>query len=144
MALEDKNIDPDAPVDERVAAGIRSRLEDGRLPCAAACDAAEALGVPMAEVGRTADELQIRLTACQLGLFGYPGRAKGWDAAGVAEWAVPDGLEDALRAARNERDEISCGRLWEEAERFGVPRIQIGWLADRLGLTIRDCHFGAF
>ena len=144
MAHEDKRIDTGAPIDERVAAAIAARLQDGRLPCAAAFAAAAELGVPPVEVGRTADRMQVRLTACQLGLFGYPGHAKGWEAAGVAGLAVPDGLEQALLAARSDGGEISCARLWQEAQRFAVPRIQVGWLADRLGITVRECHLGAF
>ncbi len=144
MALTDKHVDATVPIDERVAAAIRCRLEDGRLPCAAAAVAAVELGVPPLEVGRTADRLPVHLTACQLGLFGYPGHAKGWAAAGVASLPVPAGLSDSLRAAQNERGEIGCARLWEEAERFAAPRLQVGWLADQLGLRIRDCQLGAF
>lgn len=144
MALEDKDLDANAPVDERIAAAIRARLVEGRLPCVDACEVAEQLALPPIDVGQTADRMQVRLTACQLGLFGYPGHAKGWEAAGVAEWPEPDGLRDAISAARNERGEISCGRLWQEAERFGVRRIQAGWIADQLGVTIRECHLGAF
>jgi hypothetical protein len=144
VALEDKTIDFDRPVDEWVAAAITSRLEDGRLSCAAACDLAVELGTAPIHIGRSADQLQVRLTSCQLGLFGYPGHAKGWEPAGVASLPVPDGLEDALRSAAGDRSEVSCGRLWEEARRFSVPRIQVGWLADRLGLRVCECHLGAF
>jgi hypothetical protein len=144
MALDDKTIDPKAPVDHRIADAIRARLEDGRLSCTAAHEVAERLGVGPVEVGRTADQLRIRLTACQLGLFGYPGHAKAWEATGVASRPVPDGLEGALLGARNERGEIGCERLWREAERFSVPLIQVGFLADRLGIKIRECRLGAF
>lgn len=144
MALEGKPIDPGIPVDERIEAAIRSRLEEGNLPCAAACELAEALGVPPAAVGLAADRLRIHLARCQLGLFRYPERGKGWEGADVAGLPVPDGLEEALAAAGHERGEISCERLWQEARRFGVTRLQVGWLADRLGLKIRDCPLGAF
>jgi hypothetical protein len=144
MALDDKAIDPDAPVDARIAAAITQRLEGGRLPCAAAHAAADALGVAPIEVGRTADQLRIRLTSCRLGLYGFPGHGKGWEAANAASLPVPDGLEEALRAARDGRGEIGCDRLWREAERFSVPLIQVGYLADRLGIKIRRCQLGAF
>ena len=144
MALDDKAIDPDAPVDARIADAITQRLDGGRLPCAAAHAAADALGVAPIEVGRTADQLRIRLTSCRLGLYGFPGHGKGWEATGAASLPVPDGLEEALRAARDARGEIGCDRLWREAERFSVPLIQVGYLADRLGIKIRRCQLGAF
>ena len=144
MALDDKTIDPDARVDERIAEAILARLVDGRLPCDAAREVAEGLGVAPIEIGRTADQLRIRLTRCQLGLFGYPGHAKGWESAGVARRAVPEGLEEALLAARDERGEMSCERLWREAARFSVERLHVSYVADRLGIKIRECRLGAF
>lgn len=144
MALAGKKVDPDAPLDERIAAAIRARLEAGNLPCAAALELAESLGVPPIEIGQTADRLRVHLDRCQLGLFRFPGRGKGWEQAGVAALPLPDGLEKALQDASNQRGEISCDRLCQEARRFGAPRIQAGWLADRLGLKIRDCPLGAF
>jgi hypothetical protein len=143
MALGDKKLDADAPVDEGIAAAIRAHLDEGRLPCVVAHAVAEMLGVAPIEVGRTADQLEIRLSACRLGLFGFPRRAKGWEVAEVASRPVPDGLEDALRAARDERGEIGCEQLWQEAERFSVPRVLVGYLADRLGIKIRRCQLGA-
>jgi hypothetical protein len=144
VALEDKRIEADVRLDEPVAAAIASRLGDGRLACAAACELAAALSVTPIEVGKTADRMQVRLTACQLGLFGYPGHAKAWEAAGWADPAPPDGLANALLAAGGDRGEMSCARLWHEAERFSATRVAAGWLADRLGIKVRDCHLGTF
>jgi hypothetical protein len=144
MALEDKTLPEGLTANPTVAAAIRAHLQDGLLSCAAACDAAEGLRVQPIEVGRTADALQVHLTRCQLGLFGFPGHSKGWEAAGVAALPVPDGLEDALRAARDEHEELACSALWREADRCGAPRIQAGFVADRLGIPIRHCQLGAF
>jgi hypothetical protein len=144
VALDDKIVDPEAPVDERIAAVVRSRLENGRLSCAAACAAAREIDVAPIEIGRTADRLRIRLDRCELGLFGYARHTKGWDGAGVASLPVPYGLEDALKTAGAGRGEVSCERLCQEAARFSAPLLQVGWLADRLGLKIGDCPLGAF
>lgn len=133
----------DAVLDERIANAIRARLEEGRLACAAGLEAAEALGVAPSEIGRTADQLRIRLTRCELGLFGHPGGVKGWESGEVAALPDPEGLGEALLAARNERGEIDCERVWREAERFRVPRLQVAGVADRLGLRIRGCLLGA-
>ncbi len=56
--------------DEKLASELTRRAKDGRLPCAVAFAVAEELGVPRLQVGRAADELGIKITACQLGCFG--------------------------------------------------------------------------
>jgi len=144
MALDDKKLAPGLEADERVAAAIGERLEDGLLPCSAAVALAEELACPPIVVGQTSDVLAIRLTRCQLGLFGYPGHSKGWEAAGVAELPVPEGLGQALDGGRDEQGDIGCQELWGLAESFGVSRIHVGYLADRLGIRIRRCKLGAF
>ncbi len=144
MALDDKKIPRRRKGDEAIAFEARRRLKDGLLSCAAAFAVAEALGVSPAEVGRTADALNIRLTLCPLGLFGFPGHAKGWDQAQPADKPVPAGMEDALRSAHGAKGEVSCLAVWKAAESFGVSRMQAGYLADKLGLRIRPCQLGAF
>lgn len=140
MGLKDKRIDAGAPLDARIAAAIASRLEGGRLDCAAAWAIADRLGVEPLTVGRTADGMQVRLSACQLGFFGH---ASHPDGVGETVTAVPEAFSTAVLAAA-EHDQISCARLWGEADRFGVARPVAGELADRLGLKVRHCDLGAF
>jgi hypothetical protein len=144
MALDDKPLNPDAVIDETIAAAIGGRLEGGLLSCEAACVLATELGCEPIEVGATADALRIPLTACQIGLFGYPGHAKGWEAAGVVALPVPAGLEPTLLAARNDRGELTCLAVWGAAEHAGCSRTQAGYVAERLGIKIRNCQLGAF
>ena len=144
MALPDKKLDPDAPVDPALAAAIRARLEGGLLPCAAACSLAGELGREAIELGRAADALQVHLTACQLGLFGYPGHAKGWEGAGVAALPAPAVLESALAAARDESGALTCLAAWRAAAGAGCSRMQAGWAAEKVGIKIRACQLGAF
>jgi hypothetical protein len=144
MALEDKKLPPDLKPDETIAAAIRARLEAGRLTCSAAFAVAEEVGCPPAAVGEAADVLTIRLTRCQLGLFGFPGHAKGWEAAGVASLPVAEGLEQAIREHEGGQGNVACEDLWIVAARFGASRMQVGYLADRLGIPIRPCQLGAF
>jgi len=144
MALDDKKVNPDFTVDERIAAAVRGRLEQGLLPCASAIALAGELGCEPIALGANADALRIPITACQIGLFGYPGHAKGWEGAGVAAQPLPAGLETALLAARNDRGELTCLSIWGAAERAGCSRMQAGYVADRLGIKIRGCQLGAF
>lgn len=144
MALDDKKLPDDLVADPRIADDVRARLRDGMLSCRAAFESAAWLKVPPARIGRTADALRLRLTECQIGLFGFPGHAKGWAAAGVESLIVPPGLEASLRAALGPDGAISCLAIWKAAEANGVSRMQAGFIADRLGLRIRHCQLGAF
>ena len=54
---------------ERIAAEVRKVAVDERLSCAQAFALAERLAVKPRDIGKVADELQIRIVACQLGLF---------------------------------------------------------------------------
>jgi hypothetical protein len=144
MTLDRKTTAGGILLDDTWVREIRARLKDGRLPCAAAFAAARFLRVDAQEIGRAADHLRIRLSHCQLGLFGFSGRAKGWPSDGFAGRPVPAGFEDAVLAARESGGSIGCAVLWEAAERFAVSRIQAGYVAESLGISIRHCRLGAF
>jgi len=122
-----------------IAAAVRDRAEDGRLSCARAHAVAAELAVPPAAVGAVVDLLELRLTHCQLGLFGYRPRSKVLQAAD----AVPAPLAAALRAAATS-GRISCARCWETAEAFGLKRMAAAAACERLGLKIKPCQLGAF
>lgn len=143
MALEEKTLPEDFVVDAVLAAAIETALTDSLLPCAVAFRVAETHVVAPLLVGQTADVLGIRLTRCQLGLFGYPGHAKGWDA--LAGTAISEDLAAAVRAAADEAGGmIACAQLWELAVQFGISRLQMGYVVDQLGLRIGACQLGAF
>ena len=56
-------------MDKRLEDEIRGALVDGKLPCAVAFRVAEKLGVSTRQVGDAANELDIRMSKCQLGCF---------------------------------------------------------------------------
>jgi hypothetical protein len=144
MALEDKELPTDFTIDDAVANAIRERLQDEKLPCAAAFKIAEAQEVTPLEVGKTADVLDIHLTRCQLGLFGYPGHTKGWETPNFASLDAPEGLEEAIRERVDNEGNVGCAALWELSAAFEIPRLYIGWFTDQLGIPISPCQLGAF
>ena len=54
---------------EKLRQEIMKKAVDRKLPCAAAREIAEDLGIPYTEVGAAADELGVKIKNCQLGCF---------------------------------------------------------------------------
>lgn len=143
MALEDKKLPQGTSPDPVIAEHISTTLVDGKLPCAAAFSIADTLDVPALDVGRAADLMDVRLTRCQLGFFGYPNK-QAWDQADFEAMPVPEGLTAAMQEAQNVNGEVSCAKLWQLAGAYGVARLQVGYLADALDIHVTPCQLGAF
>jgi hypothetical protein len=62
-------------MDAKLEARIKSSLINGRLPCPSAFLIAKELNLELKEVGEAVDKLGIRVSDCQLGLFGKPHKA---------------------------------------------------------------------
>lgn len=55
--------------EEEIRAAVREAASDGKLSCTRARRLAEELGVAPREIGRAADDLGIKIKACELGCF---------------------------------------------------------------------------
>jgi hypothetical protein len=126
-------------MNERIAAVIQEQLHEGMLRCAVAFRIAEELGVTPLEVGETADALEVRLSRCQLGLFGY-GEQKS--IVEPAEEVSPE-LEQAIREGLIE-GRLPCANAWTIAARFGMPKLHVANTAEKLRIRIAQCQLGAF
>lgn len=142
--MKDKQIPADFVVDPALAAVVKARATEGKLACGQAFAIAESAQVAPLVVGQTADALSVGLDHCQLGLFGYPGHTKGWEAARMEERPVPEGLEEAIRAALDADGKLSCTRAWQIAAEFAIPKMLVGYIADQMGIRIVNCQLGAF
>jgi hypothetical protein len=56
-------------MNDKVAEEIRKKAVNGRLPCPAARKIAQELSVSFREIGKTADQLKVKITDCELGCF---------------------------------------------------------------------------
>jgi hypothetical protein len=61
----------DREIDQKVAEAVKGRISEEEISCAAAFKIVSDLEVSPLEVGFTIDVLEIPVTKCQLGLFGY-------------------------------------------------------------------------
>jgi hypothetical protein len=125
--------------DPALAKAIGAAAESGRISCAQVFKTASEFGVSPAAAGKAVDLLEIRLTHCQLGLFGYsPGKS-------IVEAAkeVSAELESAIRG-RLEAGRLSCARAWEIARELNLKRMDVSSAAEALGIKIKPCQLGAF
>lgn len=130
-------------MDEQLLQAMRDRLDDGRLPCSHACAIAQLQGLDPLIVGSAANEAGIRISHCQLGLFGYGPKAEGKHKIVHAMDKVPERLAARLRAA-SDRGSITCTDVWQVADGLGYKRIEASSAVEAMGLKISHCQLGCF
>jgi hypothetical protein len=127
---------------EQIAKAIREKSPGNELACAMAEKISKELKVAVAEIGITADLLEMKIKECQLGLFGWgdkPSHGKDIRAAD----SVPVEIKSAIeKAAVN--GNVTCAALWTIADQLGVKRKVVSAACDTLSLKIRGCQLGAF
>lgn len=124
-------------MDEKAISKVRASLVDGKLPCAVAFRIAGELGLEPKQIGDLADELDIKISRCQLGLFGYERR--------MVELAqdMAEELTERLKTSLVE-GLLPCAKAWEIARELGIKRARVGRAADALDIRISKCQLGCF
>jgi hypothetical protein len=130
---------PGAQADPIVKEKVIKNAAQGDLPCAVAFKIAAELGVSPAEIGKTVDLLDLRLSKCQLGLFGYQPDKKAVKARAPENRAMEGAIRNALKDGK-----LACREAWDIAERFKVPKMAVGGACEYLGIKIKPCQLGAF
>lgn len=129
-------------MNERIAERIRVYPGKG-LPCPVAHYIAADLGVTPLDVGMTCDEMGIRCTMCQLGLFGYA--EKGRPAYRVRQpmKEVPQDLAQAIQDVVVD-GRAACEDLWRIADKLDASRLEMGNAVEGLGIKVKPCQLGFF
>ena len=123
----------------RLAEAIREGAEKGQISCARVFTIASEAGVSPSEAGKAVDLLEIKLTKCQLGLFGYrPGKS----IVKPAEQVSPE-LAAAIRG-RLLDGRLPCSQAWQIAEEMKLKKMDVSSAAEALGIKIKPCQLGAF
>ena len=126
-------------LDADVAAEIKKRERQGTLTCAAAHAIADDLNRSPGEVGRCMDLIEVRLTKCQLGLFGYRPNKKIVSPAAAVDPRLADAINAALVDGR-----IACETAWQIADGRGMNRMALSAACEALGRKVKPCQLGAF
>lgn len=130
-------------MDERTHQAILEHLEDGQLPCSQAHAIAHTLGVDPLEVGLVANQADVRISRCQLGLFGYGPKAEGKHKIVHPMEDVPERLAARLRDLA-EADGITCTTIWQVADKLGYERLKASSAVEAMGLRVSRCQLGCF
>jgi len=125
-----------------IEAMLKTAGPDKRLPCAAAMALGERHGVSPAEVGAAANQLGVRVTRCQLGLFGYGKPHTPEDKRLESRESYAPALIAALEEWRGKR--LPCAEAWRIAEASSVDRLTVGSAADSVRAKIIDCQLCCF
>ena len=130
-------------MDEKLNQAMQDRLKDGRLACNQSFAIARTLNIEPLTVGLAANETGIRISSCQLGLFGYGPKAEGKHKIVHAMDEVPERLAARLRAAA-EGENITCTAVWAVADGLGYKRIEASSAVEAMGLKVSRCQLGCF
>jgi len=127
-----------AKYNPQVAKAIKQKILDGKITCAAAHKIADNFNIAPAETGRNIDLLEIRLSKCQMGLFGYGKQKK---IIKPAESISPE-LEKAIKESI--ADGRICAACWDTARKMGCSKLDVSGACETLKIKISPCQLGAF
>lgn len=126
-------------IDETIAAEIKTKLKEGALACAVAFDIAKRLEASPAKVGQTLDLMNVRLSKCQLGLFGYKPNKKRV----VAENSNLSTLQGHIEGALVD-GALPCVAAWQIADQQKVSKMAVSNACEALSIKVKPCQLGAF
>ncbi len=126
-------------VPEELKQQVTSAADNRRLSCAKAHQLAQTTGFSPAEVGKTADLLELRLTGCQLGLFGQSREKKIATAPSPPSQELQEALQQALKEQK-----LPCLEAWQIATRFNLKKTEVSAACETLNIKISPCQLGAF
>ena len=130
---------PEIKVEDSLKQEIRQVAKENNVACSTAEEIAGRLTVHLSDVGIALDILNINITECQLGLFGYRPQKK---IVQLAREVAPDlkkAISDALSDGR-----LPCVTAWAIAKQLNMPRMKVSAACEALKIRIKPCQLGAF
>lgn len=126
-------------IDPRIAEAVQAKTADNEFSCHHAEQLAEDIQVPMEAIGATLDLMGIRISRCQLGLFGYAPESRIVKPAPSVEPKIEEAIRQALQNGR-----LPCLAAWAIAKTFSKPRMNVAEICESLKIKIKPCQLGAF
>jgi hypothetical protein len=130
---------PGVSVKKEVAELLKKKRVDGAMTCPLAFQVAGELNMTTVEIGQALDILEIPISKCQLGLFGYSPVSRIIQPAE----SVPEDLEAAIRKAMTD-GRLPCAAAFQVAADFKLAKIRVSSACEKLKIRISACQLGAF
>ena len=86
-----------------------------------------------------ADELAVKISRCQLGLFDYGSESKALQPMQGVEGELEAMIRDGLV-----KGALPCATAWDIASELAMKRIDVANATESLGIRITQCQLGCF
>ena len=126
-------------VDDDLKQEIINQVKNNNISCKKAEEIAGEVGFTLEETGKAIDILNINITKCQLGLFGY-GEIK--KIVQPAKEITPE-LKESITTELKDGT-LSCAAAWEIAKKLNIPRMKVCSACEAMEIKIKPCQLGAF
>ena len=126
-------------IDEDLKNEIIEQAKNKSISCKKAEEIAGELGCSLEETGRTIDILNIKITKCQLGLFGYGETKKIVQPAKEVTQELKEKITSSLKDGN-----LPCAAAWKIASELNIPRMKVCADCESLEIKVKPCQLGAF
>ena len=117
---------------------IKQKAKDERMPCSIAFKLVSDYGFFPDIVGLAMNNNKIKISECQLGLFGHNNNKKVQPAESVAS-----DLKDVIYS-NLEDGKLPCASAWNIANEMKISKIDVACACEKLQIKIYKCQLGAF
>jgi hypothetical protein len=117
---------------------LKDAAVDGKISCAKIFEIIHKYTFFPDIAGVALDQQKIKITHCQLGLFGYPDGKK------IAKVeSVSEKLEDKIYLFLTD-DKLPCVAAWDIAAELKITKSDVTAACEKMGIKIGFCQLGAF
>jgi hypothetical protein len=131
--------DQQTKVEDYLKQEVLQTAKENNVTCPAAEEIARCKAISLGEVGMALDLLNINISECQLGLFGYSPQKKIVQPAKEIAFDLQQAINETLSNGR-----LPCAAAWAIAKQFNLPRMKVSSACEMLQIKIKPCQLGAF
>jgi len=130
---------PEIKVEDSLKQEVRQAAKENNVTCSTAEEIAGRKSLTIGDVGIALDILNINITECQLGLFGYKPQKKIVQPAKEIAPELKQAINNAVSGGR-----LSCAASWAIAKQLKLPRMKVSAACEALQIRVKPCQLGAF